>query len=52
MIFKHYRELVTPESAKAWFSIFPPENWKPEPIKKRFSGKAFARREVDTRIIA
>ena len=25
MIFKHYRELVTDEQAKAWFSIMPSE---------------------------
>ena len=24
MLFKHYRELVTPEQAHEWFSIFPP----------------------------
>ena len=36
MLFKHYRELVTPEAAEEWFSIRPPENWNPPvPIKRR-----------------
>jgi hypothetical protein len=26
MIFAHYRELVTPDDAKKWFSIVPPAN--------------------------
>ncbi len=29
MIFRHYREVVTPEDAKAWFAIMPPEVWPP-----------------------
>ena len=29
MIFRHYREVVDEESAKAWFSINPPDGWKP-----------------------
>lgn len=29
MIFRHYREVVTPEDAKAWFTIMPPEVWPP-----------------------
>jgi integrase len=29
MIFRHYREIVTEEDAKAWFSIMPPEVWPP-----------------------
>ena len=28
MIFKHYRELVTPKEAKAWFSITPEDGMK------------------------
>ena len=32
MIFKHYRELVRPEAAKAWFSI-KPETLKAETLK-------------------
>jgi len=27
MIFKHYRELVTPEAATEWFAISPPAGW-------------------------
>jgi hypothetical protein len=30
MIFRHYREVVDEESAKAWFSITPPDGWKPQ----------------------
>jgi integrase len=26
-LFKHYRELVAPEAATDWFSIFPPASW-------------------------
>jgi len=33
MIFSHYRELVTPQEAKAWFAV------KPIKISKRQSGK-------------
>lgn len=29
MIFRHYREVVTGDDAKAWFSIMPPEVWPP-----------------------
>jgi integrase len=29
MIFRHYREVVTGEEAKEWFSIMPPEGWQP-----------------------
>jgi hypothetical protein len=32
-LFKHYRELVTPEAAKEWFSIFPPDGWQGNPRK-------------------
>jgi integrase len=27
-LFKHYRELVTPDQAKEWFSILPPAGWE------------------------
>jgi hypothetical protein len=30
MIFRHYREVVDEESAKAWFSITPPDGWEPQ----------------------
>jgi hypothetical protein len=33
MIFRHYREVVDGESAKAWFSITPPDGWKPSGLK-------------------
>jgi integrase len=29
MIFRHYREIVDAEEAREWFSIMPPESWKP-----------------------
>ncbi len=29
MIFRHYREIVDADSAKTWFSIMPPADWKP-----------------------
>jgi integrase len=36
IIFKHYRELVTEEAAKVWFSICPPADWAPDhsPIRR------------------
>ena len=33
MIFRHYRELVDEEAAKAWFSVTPPEGWEPIGLK-------------------
>jgi len=33
MIFRHYREVVDEESARAWFSIIPPDGWKPAELK-------------------
>lgn len=33
IIFKHYRELVDGDAAKEWFSIEPPEGWKPPMAK-------------------
>lgn len=33
MIFRHYREIVDEDAAKAWFSIMPPEGWMPEGLK-------------------
>jgi hypothetical protein len=33
IIFKHYRELVSLESAEQWFAIKPPVNWKPSQPK-------------------
>jgi integrase len=35
IIFKHYRELVTGQEAREWFSITPPEGWVPPPSGKR-----------------
>jgi len=35
IIFKHYRELVTEQDAKAWFAINPPEGWAPPLVKLR-----------------
>jgi integrase len=32
MIFRHYREVVDGEAAKAWFSITPPEGWLPKDL--------------------
>ncbi len=34
MIFRHYREIVDAESAKAWFSITPPTDWKPSEVPR------------------
>ena len=39
MIFRHYREVVTEEDAKAWFSIMPPEVWPPKEWKLRLRTK-------------
>ena len=39
MIFRHYREVVTQEDAKAWFSIMPPEVWPPADWRLRFRTK-------------
>ena len=33
MIFRHYREIVDAESAKAWFSIMPPDGWQPPELQ-------------------
>jgi integrase len=33
MIFRHYREIVDGEAAKAWWSIHPPEGWVPPELK-------------------
>ena len=33
MIFRHYREIVDDEAAKAWWSIHPPEGWQPPWLK-------------------
>lgn len=33
MIFRHYREIVTGETAMAWFSIRPPDGWVPPELK-------------------
>ncbi|MBN8457425.1 MAG: site-specific integrase [Verrucomicrobia bacterium] len=33
MIFRHYREIVDGDEAKAWFAITPPEGWLPEGLK-------------------
>ena len=33
MIFRHYREVVTEDAAKVWFSITPPDGWVPSELK-------------------
>jgi integrase len=33
MIFRHYREIVDAEAAKAWFSIQPPDGWIPPELR-------------------
>jgi len=33
MIFRHYREVVDEDAAKAWFSITPPDGWQPAELK-------------------
>jgi len=35
MIFQHYRELVTPDEAKAWFNILPPADYPKGLLKPR-----------------
>jgi len=39
MIFRHYREIVDGEAAKAWFSIMPPEVWPRTDWQLRFRRK-------------
>mgnify|MGYP002621925288 CR=1 FL=1 len=50
MIFRHYREVVDEEAAKAWFSIEPPDGWMPKelpwPVRERIR-KAAEQREID-----
>ena len=33
MIFKHYRELVAPDAAKAWFGVMPDQPTTPAPVQ-------------------
>ena len=33
MIFRHYREIVDEEAAKAWFAITPPDGWMPTELQ-------------------
>ncbi|MEI6674040.1 MAG: hypothetical protein WCO57_02560 [Verrucomicrobiota bacterium] len=33
MIFRHYREVVEPQMAEAWFSITLPDGWLPGELK-------------------
>ena len=35
ILFKHYRELVTPDQAKGWFEIVPPDGWSPKKAKRQ-----------------
>lgn len=39
MIFRHYREVVTEDEAKEWFSIMPPEVWPPAEWRLGFHRK-------------
>lgn len=39
MIFRHYREVVDEESAKAWFSISPPAGWEPAGSKRNLRAR-------------
>jgi hypothetical protein len=32
MIFRHYREVVDGEAAKAWFAVTPPDGWLPKDL--------------------
>jgi integrase len=34
-VFRHYRELVDGDAARAWFSIRPPSGWQPKGPRKR-----------------
>jgi hypothetical protein len=46
ILFKHYRELVTPDQATGWFEIVPPESWGPK------KGKGWTRRARKARLLA
>ena len=39
MIFRHYREVVDEEAAKAWFAITPPEGWEPSGLRWALGSK-------------
>jgi hypothetical protein len=39
MIFRHYREVVTGDEAKAWFNIMPPAVWPPQEWRLMFRTK-------------
>jgi hypothetical protein len=49
MIFKHYRELVTPEQAKEWFAITPAVvgTWRTEKQVRDQSGTQGDGKSVD-----
>jgi len=42
MIFQHYRELVTPDEAKAWFNILPPADYPKGLLNRGRTGKSRA----------
>jgi integrase len=46
MIFRHYREVVTGEDAKVWFSIMPPEIWPPKEWRLRVPTRVLPKRDA------
>ncbi len=54
VVFRHYREVVDEEEAKAWFSILPPDGWQPSniptPVSERIAKlvEERNRRNLDT----
>lgn len=39
MVFRHYREIVDEETAKAWFAVTPPEGWLPKDLPLRLRAR-------------
>lgn len=47
IIFKHYRELVTEQDAREWFSIIPAAGWSPpESERRRYAPRASRRKRL------
>ncbi len=51
MIFRHYREVVTEDVARAWFAVTPPEGWLPKklPMGIRERLRRLSRHQEDRR---
>ncbi len=46
MIFRHYREVVDGEAAKAWFAIMPPEIWPPKEWRLRVPTRVLPKQDA------